>query len=112
MRDLEKLRLELQQAQEKKLQTEHQLTRSQNRLRNALKKQDKERTHRLIQEGAELEYVFDGIERLPISLFWEFMRELSDKPEIKKLYESCMAKATDKNGTFAAEHFTKEGGES
>ncbi len=111
MRDLENVRLELQQAQEKKLQAEHQLIRSQNKLRNALRKQDKERTHRLIQEGAELEYVFEGIEKLPISSFWEFMRELSDKPEVKILYEAYMAKAIDENGAFEAEQPTKEGGE-
>ena len=112
MTDLEKARLELKQAKKKKLETEHQLIRSQNRLKNALKKQDKERTHRLIQEGAELEYVFDGIENLPISTFWEFMRKLSDNSEIRELYEACRAKQSTVGIEKLEVNSAKEGGES
>ena len=110
MTDLEKTRLELQQAQEKKMQAEHQLIRSQNRLRNALKKQDKERTHRLIQEGAELEYIFDGIEKLPVNCFWEFMRKLSEMSEVRRLYEFYRIRSNDECST-EPEAVLKKGGE-
>lgn len=86
MNDLEKKRLDLEKAQKQKMQDEHRLNRAEARLKNALRKQDKERTHRLIVEGAELEYIFDGIEHLPQTLFWDFMRSLSELSNVKELY--------------------------
>lgn len=86
MNDLEKKRLDLEKAKKKKMQDEHQLNRLEARLKNALRKQDKERTHRLIVEGAELEYVFDGIEQFPQKLFWDFMRSLAELPNVKEIY--------------------------
>ena len=91
MTDLEKARRDLEKAVQEKEISEHQLTRAQNRLRNALKKQDSQRTHRLIVEGAELEYVFDGIEYMPQSTFWAFMRKLVTIPEVMALYEKMKA---------------------
>ena len=87
MTDLEKLRQELEAAKKEKLQYEHQLTRAENRLANYKKKQDKARTHRLIVEGAELEYVFDGIETIPQETFRTFLRELGSLPDAQTLYK-------------------------
>ena len=87
MTDLEKLRQELEAAKKEKLQYEHQLTRAENRLANCKKKQDKARTHRLIVEGAELEYVFDGIETIPQETFRAFLGELGSLPDAQALYK-------------------------
>lgn len=87
MTDLEKARQDLAKAVHEKEVTEHQITRVENRLRNALKKQDSARTHRLIVEGAELEYVFEGIEDMPQNTFWAFMRKLVTIPGVIELYE-------------------------
>lgn len=87
MTDLEKLRQELEAAKKEKLQYEHQLTRAENRLANYKKKQDKARTHRLIVEGAELEYVFDGIETIPQETFRAFLGELGSLPDTQTLYK-------------------------
>jgi len=87
MTDLEKARQDLAKAVHEKEVTEHQITRAENRLRNALKKQDSARTHRLIVEGAELEYVFEGIEDMPQNTFWAFMRKLVTIPGVMDLFE-------------------------
>ena len=64
-KNLEEARADLERAVREKEVLERRVTRKENRLRNALRKKDSARTHRLIVEGAELEYVFDGIENLP-----------------------------------------------
>jgi len=87
MTDLEKRRQDLETAMKKKLQCEHQLNRAENRLTNYRKKQDKARTHRLIVEGAELEYVFEGIESIPQESFRAFLGELSSLPDTQALYQ-------------------------
>ena len=91
MTDLEKLRQELEAAKKEKLQYEHQLTRAENRLANYKKKQDKARTHRLIVEGAELEYVFDGIETIPQEAFRAFLGELGSLPDAQTLYQKYVS---------------------
>ena len=91
MTDLEKARQNLEKAIHEKEVNEHQITRYENRLRNALKKQDSARTHRLIVEGAELEYVFEGIEDMPQNTFWAFMRKLVTLPGVMDLYEKMKA---------------------
>ena len=99
MTDLEKARQNLAKAVHEKEVTEHQITRAENRLRNALKKQDSARTHRLIVEGAELEYVFEGIEDMPQNTFWAFMRKLVTIPGVMELYEKMKsADNTDTEG--------------
>lgn len=95
MTDLEKARLDLEQAKKEKLQAEHQLTRHKNRLKTALRKQDKARTHRLIVEGAELEYVFQGIELLPQNTFWDFMHKLAVIPDVIALYDNYRPKKAE-----------------
>jgi hypothetical protein len=97
MTELEKLRKQHEVACKRVEQAEHQIIRAENRLKSALRKQSKERTHRLIVEGAELEYIFEGIENLPQSNFWEFMRKLNKIPEVIELYSSykCQANARD-----------------
>ena len=87
LEDLERLRRELDEALREREVARHRLNRDENRLRNALKKQDAARTHRLIVEGAELEYVFDGIENLPQEVFWAFMRRLVLVPGVRELFE-------------------------
>ena len=71
MTELERTKEELLNLQHEKEITEHRINRNENRIRNALKKQNSARTHRLIVEGAELEYVFEGIEDLPQNTFWD-----------------------------------------
>lgn len=88
MTDLEKLRQDVESAKKEKLQYEHQLTRAKNRLTHYERKQDKARTHRLIVEGAELEYVFDGIENIPQETFRAFLSELSSLPEVVNIYNN------------------------
>ena len=87
MTRLEEIRQEIESAKKEKEVYEHQIIRAQNRLKNALKKQGKQRTHRLIVEGAELEYVFEGIEFLPQHIFWEFMHSLVEVPGVMELFE-------------------------
>ena len=101
MTDLEKARQDLQKAIHEKEVNEHQITRSENRIRNALKKQDSARTHRLIVEGAELEYVFEGIEDMPQNTFWAFMRKLVTIPGVMDLY----------NKMKSAGYVSEEGGD-
>lgn len=101
MTDLEKTRQDLAKAVHEKEVTEHQIIRAENRLRNALKKQDSARTHRLIVEGAELEYVFEGIEDMPQNTFWAFMRKLVTIPGVMELY----------NKMKSAGYVTEEGGD-
>lgn len=91
LEDLERLRRELDEALREREVARHRLNRDENRLRNALKKQDAARTHRLIVEGAELEYVFDGIEYLPQDEFWNFMRTLKTVPGVTELYDRARA---------------------
>lgn len=94
MTDLEKLRQDVESAKKEKLQYEHQLTRAKNRLTHYERKQDKARTHRLIVEGAELEYVFDGIENIPQETFRAFLSELSSLPEVINLYSNYVSAIT------------------
>lgn len=101
MTDLEKARQDLAKAVHEKEVTEHQIIRAENRLRNALKKQDSARTHRLIVEGAELEYVFEGIEDMPQNTFWAFMIKLVTIPGVMELY----------NKMKSAGYVTEEGGD-
>ena len=89
--DLERARRELDEALREREVALRRLNRDENRLRNALKKQDAARTHRLIVEGAELEYVFDGIENLPQDEFWNFMRKLKTFPGVSELYSKAKA---------------------
>ena len=105
MTNLEKARLELEQAKKEKLQTEHQITRLENRLKTALRKQNTARTHRLVVEGAELEYVFENIEMLSKEKFWEFMGRLSSLPEVTNLYKEY------RNLINTSDSETKEGGD-
>ena len=99
MTDLEKARQDLAKAVHEKEVTEHQITRAENRLRNALKKQDSARTHRLIVEGAELEYVFEGIENMSQNTFWAFMRKLVTIPGVIELFEKMKSAGnTDTEG--------------
>jgi hypothetical protein len=91
LEDLERLRRELDEALREREVALRRLNRDENRLRNALKKQDAARTHRLIVEGAELEYVFDGIEDLPQDEFWKFMRTLKTVPGVSELYSKAKA---------------------
>lgn len=86
MTELERTKEELANLQHAKEVAEHRINRNENRIRNALKKQNAARTHRLIVEGAELEYVFDGIEDLPQNTFWAFMKELVKLPGVMDLY--------------------------
>lgn len=86
MTELERTKEELLNLQHEKEITEHRINRNENRIRNALKKQNSARTHRLIVEGAELEYVFEGIEDLPQNTFWTFMKELVKLPGVMELY--------------------------
>ena len=104
MTELEKLRQQHETACKKVEQAEHQITRAENRLKSALRKQDKERTHRLIVEGAELEYIFDGIENLSQDDFWNFMRKLTQIPDVRELYSSFNPSAV-----FLSEDVMKEG---
>lgn len=99
--DLEKARSKLKAAEDEKAASERKLIRAKNRLSSALKKKDSARTHRLIVEGAELEYVFDGIEDLPQSTFRAFMEELSALPGAAELLEKMKA----------AGHIPVEGGD-
>lgn len=87
MTKLDKMRQEIVDAQLKKEQMEHQVIRAQNRLNNVRRKKDKQRTHRLIVEGAELEYVFEGIEHMPQQTFWDFMHALVKIPGVMELFE-------------------------
>lgn len=91
MTKLEKIRKEKEKAEAELAVAEHQLVRLSNRLNNALKKQSKARTHRLIVEGAELEYVFEGIEEFPQQIFWDFMHKLKTIPGVMKLFEEAKA---------------------
>jgi hypothetical protein len=84
---LEKARAKVEAIQREKEIYKHRLVRAKNRLQNTLKKQDSARTHRLIVEGAELEYVFDGIADLPQSTFRTFMEELSHLEGAGELFE-------------------------
>ena len=86
MTELERQKEELANLQHAKEVTEHRINRNENRIRSALKKQNSARTHRLIVEGAELEYVFEGIEDLPQNTFWAFMKELVKLPGVMELY--------------------------
>lgn len=86
MTELERTKEELANLQHAKEIAEHRINRNENRIRNALKKQNAARTHRLIVEGAELEYVFEGIEDLPQTTFWAFMKELVKLPGVMELY--------------------------
>ena len=86
-KNLEEARADLERAVREKEVLERRVARKENRLRNALRKKDSARTHRLIVEGAELEYVFDGIENLPQEVFWAFMRRLVLVPGVKELFE-------------------------
>ncbi len=101
MTDLEKARQDLEKAIREKEVLDHQINRNENRLRNALKKQNSARTHRLIVEGAELEYVFEGIEDMPQNTFWAFMRKLVTIPGVMELY----------NKMKSAGYVTEEGGD-
>ena len=85
--ELEKARAEVESIRREKEIEEHRLVRAKNRLQNTLKKQDSARTHRLIVEGAELEYVFEGIADLPQSTFRTFMEELSHLEGAGELFE-------------------------
>ena len=98
MTHLEEIRQELAEAKREKEVSEHQIIRAQNRLNNALKKQDKQRTHRLIVEGAELEYVFEGIELLPQHIFWEFMHALVRVPGVMELFEKMKNGSKESGG--------------
>lgn len=95
MTKLEKIREEKAKTEAKLAAAEHQLVRLNNRLSNALKKQDKARTHCLIVEGAELEYVFEGIEDFPQQAFWDFMHKLKSLPGVTELFERSKASLQD-----------------
>ena len=86
MTDLETKEKELEKWNEKKTQAEHRLTRLVNRLSHDVSKKNKARNHRLIVEGAELEYVFEGIETIPQNDFRRFMNELCELPQVVELY--------------------------
>ena len=86
-KNLEEARADLERAVREKEVLERRVTRKENRLRNALRKKNSARTHRLIVEGAELEYVFDGIENLPQEVFWAFMKRLALVPGVKELFD-------------------------
>ena len=86
LKELERQKEELANLQHAKEVTEHRINRNENRIRSALKKQNSARTHRLIVEEAELEYVFEGIEDLPQNTFWAFMKELVKLPGVMELY--------------------------
>ena len=88
MTDLETKEKELAKWNEKKAQAEHRLTRLVNRLSHDVSKKNKARNHRLIVEGAELEYVFDGIETIPQNDFRKFMNELCELPQVIELYNN------------------------
>ncbi len=98
---LEKARAELAAIEEEKVVTEHNLNRAKNRYSSAVKKQDSARKHRLIVEGAELEYVFEGIKDLPQSTFRIFMKELAALPGAAELFDRMKA----------ADHIPVEGGD-
>ena len=98
MTHLEEIRQELAEAKREKEVSEHRIIRAQNRLNNALKKQDKQRTHRLIVEGAELEYVFEEIELLPQHIFWEFMHALVCVPGVMELFEKMKNSSKESGG--------------
>ena len=98
---LEKARAELAAIEEEKVVTEHNLNRAKNRYSSAVKKQDSARKHRLIVEGAELEYVFEGIKDLPQSTFRIFMKELAALPGAAELFDRMKA----------AGHIPVEGGD-
>lgn len=88
MIDLETKEKELKKWNEKKTQAEHRLTRLVNRLSRDASKKNTARNHRLIVEGAELEYVFDGIETIPQNDFRKFMNELCELPQVIELYNN------------------------
>lgn len=91
MNELEKMRNEIVSLQEKIDQTNHRISREQNRITNIRQKKDKERTHRLIVEGAELEYAFEGIQRMPQNHFRSFINAIASLPKVKELYERYMS---------------------
>ncbi len=102
MTDLDIKEERLEKLKEEKFQAEHRLTRTINRLSHKIGKQDKARTHRLIVEGAELEYVFEGIENIPQNDFRWFMNELCSLPEVITLFNKYVTTTAPTNEAATA----------
>lgn len=93
---LEKLRRELEQKKEEKLQAEHQLQRKQNQLSYREGFSRKERSHRLIVCGAIFEKYFPMIKNL-------------SEPELSEVLSTMNTSEFSKELEAAIEHLRKEG---
>ena len=90
LEELLALQKELETAESKAAQYEHQVQRLENRIKYRENRKRRERTHRLITRGAAIESILPQIGELPEVPFYELMERIFSKPEVSAEIERTL----------------------
>ncbi|MBE5789664.1 MAG: DUF3847 domain-containing protein [Clostridiales bacterium] len=95
MKKKEQPHTNLADAERQLKQAQHRLQREENKKAYQRSKKEKERAHRLITRGAEIEHFFPEIKYLTETEFYDLAEMLHDIPAVKALFQERAALHVD-----------------